>query len=232
MYTGPHIVEDGLVFAVDAGSIRSYPGSGSTVNDLVGTINSTLTNNASYSSSNGGVFDLDGTDDCIETPSLIGTDLEFLSNPQNNTNLTYSIWSYNESSTSYYLFSTGSQTSSTGLALSYQAGSGFLSITTPTKSQSASVSSYWPLNEWVQFTYVKTSTNTYSFYKNGVEIISGSISGTVTQTDNVSKLTIGGPNNSTCCRFDGKIGGILVYNQALTAAEVLQNFNAQKSRFL
>ncbi len=232
MYTGPHIVEDGLVFAVDAGSIRSYPGSGSTVNDLVGTINGTLTNNASYSSSNGGVFDLDGTDDCIETSSLTGTDLEFLSNPQNNTNLTYSIWSYNESSTSYYLFSTGAQTSSTGLALSYQAGSGFLSITTPTKSQSVSVSSYWPLNEWVQFTYVKTSTNTYSFYKNGVEIISGSISGTTTQTDNFSKLTIGSPNNSTCCRFDGKIGGILVYNQALTAAEVLQNFNAQKSRFL
>jgi len=113
-YRGPNIVTDGLKFAYDAGSTRSYPGSGTTVNDIVGTVNGTLTNNASYSSSNGGVFDLDGTDDAIDTLTLVGTDIEFLSNPQNTTNLTYSIWSYNESSTSYYLFSTGAQTSSTG----------------------------------------------------------------------------------------------------------------------
>ncbi len=231
-FGGPDIITDGLVFSIDAGSTRSYPGSGTAITNLSGTVDATLENGAVFSSSNGGVFDLDGTDDCIETSSLIGTDLEFLSNPQNNTNLTYSIWSYNESSSSYYLFSTGAQTSSTGVALSYQAGSGFLSITTPTKSQSVGVSSYWPLNEWVQFTYVKTSTNTYSFYKNGVEVLSGSISGNATQTDNFSKLRIGGPNNSTCCRFDGKVGGVLVYNAALTAAEVLQNYNAQKNRFI
>ena len=94
-FGGPDIISDGLVFAIDAGSIRSYPGSGTTVTDLSGTVDATLENGAVFSSSNGGVFDLDGTDDSIETSSLTGTDLEFLSNPQNNTNLTYSIWSYN-----------------------------------------------------------------------------------------------------------------------------------------
>ena len=231
-FGGPDIVEDGLKFAYDAGSIRSYPGSGSTVNDIVGTVNGTLTNNASYSSSNGGVFDLDGTDDCIDTLSLVGTDIEFLSNPQNNTNLTYSIWSYNESSTSYYLFSTGAQTSSTGVALSYQAGAGFLTLKTPTKTHFENIPTYWPLNEWVQFTYVKTSSNTFFFYRNGVLIVNGNITGNVTSTDLETILKIGGPNNSTCCRFDGKIGGILVYNQALTAAQVLQNYNAQKNRYI
>ena len=36
MYTGPHIITDGLIFAVDAASARSYPGSGTTWIDLSG----------------------------------------------------------------------------------------------------------------------------------------------------------------------------------------------------
>ena len=45
-YRGPNIVTDGLVFAVDAGSERSYPnpGSGTTVNSLIGSNTGTLTN--------------------------------------------------------------------------------------------------------------------------------------------------------------------------------------------
>ena len=35
-FVGPNIVTDGLVFAVDAGSERSYPGTGSTWYDLSG----------------------------------------------------------------------------------------------------------------------------------------------------------------------------------------------------
>ena len=37
-YRGPNIVTDGLVFAVDAGSERSYPGSGTTTTDLISSI--------------------------------------------------------------------------------------------------------------------------------------------------------------------------------------------------
>jgi hypothetical protein len=38
-YRGPNIVTDGLTFAVDAASERSYPGSGTTAYDLVGSYN-------------------------------------------------------------------------------------------------------------------------------------------------------------------------------------------------
>ena len=189
-----------------------------------------MSDQSNFSSEGRGSLIFDGTDDSIDLSSLTGTDLEFLSNPQNNTNLTYSIWSYNESASSYYLFSTGAQTSSTGVALSYQAGSGFVSISTPTKSQSVGLNSHWPSNEWVQFTWVSNGS-TYSFYKNGVSILSGNIAGTSSNSDSQPTLRIGGPNNSTCCRFNGKVGGVLVYNKALTAAEVLQNYNATKSRF-
>ena len=44
MYVGPDIVDDGLVFAVDAGSTRSYPGSGTTGTDLISSESITLNN--------------------------------------------------------------------------------------------------------------------------------------------------------------------------------------------
>ena len=116
--------------------------------------------------------------------------------------------------------------------LSYQAGGCFVALTTPTKNVFKYFSnSFWPLNEWVQFTWVSNGS-TFSFYKNGVSIESGNIAGTTSQTDAQSTLGIGRPNNSSCCEFDGKVGGVLVYNAALTATEVLQNYNAQKNRFI
>ena len=70
MYVGPDIVDDGLVFAIDAGSARSYPGSGTAVNDLVSTNNGALVNGVGYNSANGGSFTFDGTDDYINLSTL------------------------------------------------------------------------------------------------------------------------------------------------------------------
>ena len=41
-YRGPNIVTDGLVFAVDAGSERSYPGTGTTWATLIGENNANI----------------------------------------------------------------------------------------------------------------------------------------------------------------------------------------------
>ena len=35
IFRGPNIVTDGLVFAVDPGSTRSYPGSGTTTTNII-----------------------------------------------------------------------------------------------------------------------------------------------------------------------------------------------------
>ena len=64
-YRGPNIVTDGLVFAIDAGSERSYPGSGTTTTSLVGSNTGTLTNGVAFSTDNGGNWDFDGVDDYI-----------------------------------------------------------------------------------------------------------------------------------------------------------------------
>ena len=65
MYVGPDIVTDGLVNAFDAGSTRSYSGSGTVATDLIGTDNGTLTNGVTYSAADGGVFVNDGVDSFI-----------------------------------------------------------------------------------------------------------------------------------------------------------------------
>ena len=62
---GPNIVTDGLIYAIDAGSTRSYPGSGATVDDLVGATSGSLINGVTYSSNNAGKWEFDGVDQSL-----------------------------------------------------------------------------------------------------------------------------------------------------------------------
>ena len=61
----PLIVTDGLVFCVDAANNRSYPGTGTTLTDIAGVSNGTLTNGPTFDSANGGSIVLDGSNDEI-----------------------------------------------------------------------------------------------------------------------------------------------------------------------
>lgn len=68
---GPVIVKNGLIFNLDAADRNSYPGSGTTWSDISGNGNNgTLTNGPTFSSDNGGVIVLDGSNDYIANGSL------------------------------------------------------------------------------------------------------------------------------------------------------------------
>lgn len=57
MFTGPHLVTDGLVLALDAANPLSYPGSGTTWRDLSGNGNNgTLVNGPTFDIGNGVVL--------------------------------------------------------------------------------------------------------------------------------------------------------------------------------
>ena len=221
-FGGPDIITDGLALAVDAGSTRSYPGSGTTTTSLVSSNTGNLTNGVGFSSDNGGAFVFDGVDDYI----AFDTTLTFSS-----ANLTSVAWvkldSY-PSQNSSIGFSPDSGTtgfriysiSATSLGVwTRGTGGGVTAIATTNGI---------PLNEWVQVTFVLNGTNG-KLYKNGIQILTG----TFTQTPNalssapvwLSRYSGGG------YYVDGKTANALLYNRALTAAEVLQNYNAQKSRF-
>ena len=59
------IVTDGLVIYLDAANTRSYSGSGTSSNSLVGGIGATLVNGVGFTSSNNGAFTFDGSNDYI-----------------------------------------------------------------------------------------------------------------------------------------------------------------------
>jgi hypothetical protein len=75
---GPRVVTDGLVLALDAADTNSYPGSGTTWNDLSGNGNTgTLTNGPTYSSDNGGSIVFDGTNDYVPLVNNLGDPQQF-----------------------------------------------------------------------------------------------------------------------------------------------------------
>jgi len=69
--------------------------------------------------------------------------------------------------------------------------------------------------------------NTIKFYANGSVI--GNYSHSHTPSTATEYLEVG--NGSAGEYFAGKIASVKIYNQALTASEILQNYNSLKTRF-
>ena len=87
VFAGPNtIVTNGLVLALDAGNIKSYPGSGSIWSDFSISQNTgILINGPTYNSSNGGCIEFDGTNDNC---SLLNIP------PINGNEITFCLWNY------------------------------------------------------------------------------------------------------------------------------------------
>lgn len=89
------------------------------------------------------------------------------------------------------------------------------------------------LNTWYQIVYVFTNvaSNTIETFVNGVSI--GTVSHSLSSLLNVTNpLYIGSYNGGEYAQwFDGRIGITRLYNAALTSSQVLQNYNADKSKY-
>ena len=216
---GPNIVTDGLIYAIDAGSTRSYPGSGATVDDLVGATSGSLINGVTYSSNNAGKWQFDGVDQSLNI------DLIELGN--------FTISQFIKFPTSSARMSIGG--GNNGLGGTFRGYIWYRSNVSPQEirvtvdqEQSGGVfqvpgSTY--LDGWSEITATRTGS-TYKLYVNGVQV-------DITRTGSTNQFSIRtiGWSYSNGYAFDGDISNTLIYNAALTDAQVLQNFNAQKSRF-
>jgi len=228
-YRGPNIVTDGLALAVDAGSERSYPGSGTTVDSLIGSHVGTLTNGVGFSSSNGGVFDFDGADDYISIPN--STALE------NASNLTLEAWVNTDSNTTNYLGIIGKGTSDANEAycIVISPGNGVIYMDVGQSGGPYVAPSYtFTTNTWYHIvgTHERTSgLSTLKVYVNGVLQPATVIGPFNTPNTNTAPVTIGTRFVSGGAPWAGEISLARIYTQTLSSAEVLQNFNAQKSRF-
>ena len=218
-YRGPNIVTDDLKLALDAGSERSYSGSGTSADSIVGNNTATLYNGVAYSSNNGGFWDFDGSDDYIVTN--FGSGL----NPTTQ-DLSYGIWVKPDANqTSIFImqsnwggsvrFYVGSINQKLGWGIQDRGwGSGDTDLT-------------FTSGEWYYINIVFSGT-TAKLYANGV----------LKATDTISSFVFGnnlgigsGQPYASQYYWNGGIAACRVYYQALTATEVLQNYNAQKSRF-
>lgn len=221
------IVRTGLVLDLDAAQPLSYPGYGTTWNDLSGNGNTgTLTNGPTYSSTNNGSIVFAGDDDfvtCGDPSSLnFGTG-----------NFSLSFVTY----TTAYGFQGGSYVGKgdgTSIGFDFRDGAFFVYGTSGLIAQMAFAAT---LNVWECHTLVfDRSTSPYiTYYKNGASFStsttnnSGVISSSIntTQPFRIGLSVAGGPTRY----FNGNIPIVLAYNRALTAIEALKNFNAVRHRF-
>ena len=222
VHGGPNTVEDGLVLSLDAADRNSYPGSGTTWSDLSGNGNNgVLTNGPTFDSGNQGSIVFDGVDDYSLTP------LPTPSNP-----LSVSIWfkQYTQQNRAHllgnyysYLGKGTNMSTYNKRILWYQYSSDF---GVGGFGNAGIVGTEYDLNVWNNVVYWN-NTAEYRVYLNGILKAS-----TVDSSwDGAPDLSIGANHGYSNDYFNGEIPVVKVYNRALTASEVLQNYNAQKSRF-
>ena len=210
---GPKIVTDGLVLALDAGSTKSYSGSGTTWYDLSGNGNDgTLTNGPTFNSN--GYLDFDGTNEHVVLNSTISL-TDFTATAVYNVSGLSSGWAM--------LFGNSDLDNFIGIG-----SSGGILRVQDTNSLNSDISYSSTLNE-LTFLQVVQSGNTNTWYINGQNI------GTSTNSSyggiEISRMVYYGDGSSLGI-WPGKYYLGQLYNRALSAEEVLQNYNATKSRFM
>jgi hypothetical protein len=215
------VVQSGLVLNLDAGVSSSYPGSGTTWTDLSGSGNNgTLENGVGFDGGNGGSLSLDGVNDYVDCGNAsnfsitLGTVCSWFKKPHgpglykglvDKGRDGYGAWSLNVDE---WLNSVTFKVRISGT------------------NRAIIASSYYGNNIWTYTCGTYDGTN-LSIYQNGILSNSAQYSGTI-GTNSVS-VRVGSANDGLY--FSGNIAQASIYNRALTAAEIQQNFNATRGRF-
>ena len=216
---GGGVITTNLVLHLDAGDSSSYPGSGTTWTDLSSSSNNgTLTNGPTFDSADGGSIVFDGTNDSV----ALGSDMF---NP--NADFTISSWIKIDTlsgTNSHTIVSTLADTGS--FQLRYKNGTGLQVVDSWIVDVGAfSNSETLSIGTWYNIT-VTRSSNTYTYYLNGSSVSSFSSTNTYDRGPRTIGINYAGTNV-----FDGKIAQIFAYSSALSASDILSNFNATKDTF-
>lgn len=218
---GGKVVTDGLVCAINAADKNSYPGSGATIYDLSGnTKNGTFSGGTTYSSNYGGELNFDGINSTVN----FGTGDTFF--PLYS--FTTDTWFQSKGTVP----TTGTQPGLFGFTYGIRLAVNSTNLTFYVNSTLSTNDStnYRDNQKWYNVVCQSTPTNMY-IYVNG--ILKNSTTHTWTGVTNwpTNTWNIGRDNNNSNLFFTGSIASHKLYNRALSASEVLQNYNASKSRF-
>jgi hypothetical protein len=223
----PKIVTDGLVLALDAGNVKSYPGSGTTWLDKSGRGNNgTLINGPTFNSGNGGSIVFDGVDDYVTVNTPIS--LNLIQPSSINT------WFYFNNFDQVNSRIIECQDNNYSIQIIRDGASGLLS-TKNSNFQTGISGTTWftpDFGIWYNITAIWIpSTASTQLYLNGISQ-TGNFFNNIGIGNQPNKIVLGVRSdffNTTW--LNGRISLTQIYNRALSAAEVLQNYNATKGRF-
>jgi hypothetical protein len=229
------IVTDGLIMYIDAADKDSYIGSGTSLTDLSPSANNLTTfNSPTFSSTNGGIFTLNGSNQYIykssvNTPPTTTLSMEVMARFADNGSAVggrYVMSMGRDIGTNggLALIAYGFSSAESG-KLIFELGSGFGRVSSgivPT------------INTWYHI--IITCDGTYTkFHLNGnLTARSSQSTGAVASSPGISigsYLSAATPPAASSAWHNGDIGFVRIYNRALNNAEVLSNYYGQKSRF-
>jgi hypothetical protein len=229
---GPDLIQDGLVLCLDASDKNSYPGSGTTWTNMVSSNNGTLTNGPTFNSANNGSIVFDGVDDYVLMSSPINVSNRFTVNAWVKLSIT------TPQPTTY-----GNRITLISNCYPYSAGKGFFMVASGNNGSDFFISlgndqkiaisntGYISANKVFMITAtVNAGDSNIKLYYNGSEVTYAvQNDGNVALSYDTGNTQIGYRNGSDI--MNGNIYSFQLYNRALSSIEILQNYNAQKSRF-
>jgi hypothetical protein len=231
---GPNVIQDGLVLSLDASDRNSYVSGSTTWFDVSGNNVTGSFSGSTFTNVNGGVVNFNGTSNYIDLGNPSALDI--------TTGITHNIWlnassarvsgnngifmkgrnpdpgGGSQSNTLIYI------TTANTYAVLYGKNDGLVGV---------GVSYPMTYDTWVCYTSTYNQT-VQKLYRNGIEIVNQTAQTGSIYNTNQTGVQIGADVRYTLAagrQYSGSIGLVQVYNRALSATEVLQNYNAQKTRF-
>lgn len=221
---GPDMIQDGLVLSLDASDRNSYVSGSTTWFDLSGNnYSGSLVNGPTFSSVNGGILTFNGTSQYITGSN--SANFAF-----GTSNFTIDYWMYINALSGSFLTPTFVDLRNLG-----GAGPGYSDYVSGSKwfIYSNNVNAYTSTTtivtgSWYNVVASRIGTN-LSVYFNGVLDSNTTFSTNI--TDNGFRLARN-VNTVNTSYLSGSLANVRVYNgTGLTSTQVLQNYNALKSRF-
>lgn len=233
-YYSPKIVTNGLITCLDAGNPKSYIGSGTDWNDISGNnYNFTLVNTPTWGTHKGTpCFSFSGaTDYAVRTAAInhdIGTacTIQFVMASISNTNFggCSRLMSINDATgnnndyTTYFCLASCDETR---YGLWYKNSPGGMYPTSVLKTAN---------DDFKVLTFSWTASGTAKVYVNGI-LENSSACTTAFVYTNVGRMCLA--FNSCLCQENAyvRIASFCMYNRQLSDSEILENYNASKTRF-
>ena len=228
---GPDIITDGLIFGIDAGSSKCFSSGDTTATDLVqgfncsgangnpgaGTHTPNTSNFPVYNATKGGVFDFSG-----------GKGINIDGNLGSTSSSSISMWLYKAPGATQYVTDGRNNGGQWFLANYTNFNLNWHNTLKYNFENTYNVSATEFINKWVHMIVTSDSTGS-KIYINGVYAVATT---TISADEDFGINYRIGTRYTTSTQWTGKMGPIYFYNKVLSASEALQNFNAQKSRFI